>query len=486
MNVGELFFNTGFKVENADAPAKLEKGMANVEKAMANSAQVMEKVAAILGEIGLKMGALTEDSLADLNEAYSDHEEAVKSSLDITVKKTKGLKGLIEKIRATSKNFNQLISQNKWVKAGFVASTAAAVAFTKKMGDMALSLEKTAYFTGVDTQKLQILGDQMTQVGGNAETLYGTIEGLRDTITDIELGKGDMSAWGWLGIDPQGKDPLTVLEELKGKIGTIRNDQLKKFSQGLGVDKDTLFMLKEMSNLQPVDPGTLVPEDELKALREFSGYSSAVFSQWSRVIQRLGAKLVPFVKHVVYAFDRVGSMIHGVFNAIKPLEPYIAKVFLGMALVAGIVAAKMFPVTAIIVGLGLALEDLWTYMNGGDSIIGRIIDQFTSWDNILKMIISSLGTVGTMIDSVFGSDIGGFFADQYAKLTAPDRAEKVEKIEQKTKQTRGMSGFGIGGIGNLKIEVNGAGDPETVANKVMQKVNKANTNAGIQRPAAGY
>lgn len=484
MNLGELFFSTGFKVENADAPAKIEKGMAGIEKAMTNSAQVMEKVSFILGEMALKMGAINEESLDMLN-ATDKTTKKFDGTAKVVKKKSKSFKNLVSKMRETSKGFNQLISKNKWVKAGFVASTAAAVAFTKKMGDMALSLEKTAYFTGVDTQKLQILGDQMKQVGGNADSLYSTIEGLRDTITDIELGKGDMSAWGWLGIDPQGKDPLTVLDELKGKIGTIRNDQLKKFSQGLGVDKDTLFMLKEMSNLQPVDPGTLVPQDELKALSDFSGYSSAVFSQWSRVIQRLGAKLVPFVKHVVYAFDRVGSMIHGVFNAIKPLEPYIEKVFVGMALIAGIVAAKMFPLTATIVALGLAFEDLYTFINGGDSLLGRFIEQFSSWDNVLKMIIASLGTVGTMIDSVFGSDIGGWFADAYANIGTPEREEKLKKIEETNKKSSGMSGHGLGGFA-ATFNISGAGNPEAVAEKVLQKVKKANTNAGVQRPAAGY
>ena len=216
MNVGELFFNTGFKVQNADAPAKLEKGMAGIERAMENSAKVMEKVAFILGEIGLKMGALNEESLDMLN-ATDETTEKFEKSAKATEKKDGKLKKLFKTVGTLNSKFTNLITKNKWVKAGFVATQAAAVAFTKKMGDMALSLEKTAYFTGVDTQKLQILGDQMKQVGGNAETLYGTIEGLRDTITDIELGKGDMSAWGWLGIDPQGKDPPYSFRGAKGQ-----------------------------------------------------------------------------------------------------------------------------------------------------------------------------------------------------------------------------------------------------------------------------
>lgn len=491
MNVGELFFNTGFKVQNADAPAKLEKGMAGIERAMENSAKVMEKVAFILGEIGLKMGALNEESLDMLN-ATDETTEKFEKSAKATEKKDGKLKKLFKSVGTLNSKFTNLITKNKWVKAGFVASTAAAVAFTKKMGDMALSLEKTAYFTGVDTQKLQILGDQMKQVGGNAETLYGTIEGIRDTITDIELGKGDITAWGWLGISPQGKDPLTVLDELKSKIGTVRNDQLKKFAQGLGVDKDTLYMLKEMGNLEPVAEGTLVSPEELKTLREFSGYATSVFNQWGRVLQRLGAKMVPFVKYVVYGLERVGSMLHSVINALAPFESKIEKVFMGLAIMAGIIAAVMFPTTAAIILLGLALEDLWTYMEGGDSLIGEIIEEFKeadTWARKLAKTIGILASAWSNMPSWLGGDIAAKIAEKKAgQDVGMGRDKNLEALVAKAQAKLDREGYKskMGGGNTTNINVNGAGDPEAVANKVMQKVNKANTNAGIQRPAAGY
>ena len=258
------------------------------------------------------------------------------------------------------------------------------------------------------------------------------------------------------------------------------------------MDKDTLFMLKEMSNLQPVDPGTLVPEDELKALSDFSMYATSVFNQWGRVLQRLGAKMVPFVKYVVYGLERVGSMLHSVINALAPFESKIEKVFMGLAIMAGIIAAVMFPTTAAIILLGLALEDLWTYMEGGDSLIGEIIEEFKeadTWARKLAKTIGILASAWSNMPSWLGGDIAAKIAEKKAgQDVGMGRDKNLEALVAKAQAKLDREGYKskMGGGNTTNINVNGAGDPEAVANKVMQKVNKANTNAGIQRPAAGY
>ncbi len=434
-----------------------------------------------LGELFFTLGVKT----LGLDKA-KDFEQTIDDTAETMAKTTDATEDLSKASDTLNQKFDDMITNNKWVKAGFVAAQAALVAYTNKMGNLALSLDKASFATGVGSKELQILGHQMKQVGGNAETLYGTLSTISDSITNIELGKGDLSPWAFMGIDPQGKDPIEVLDEVKKRLSTMPQNQARVFAKGIGIDDDTLFMLQKMGNLKPIPEGTLVPADELKALEEFSLYTNGVMSQWSRILQRLGAKLVPFVKHTVYALDRVSSMIGTIFNMIKPLEPLIEKVFLGMALMAGVVAAKMFPVTAMIIGLGLALEDLWTFMQGGDSLIGRVIEQFSSWENILKLIINSLGTIGTMIDSVFGSDIGGFFADQLMKVNSPDRKNQIKEIQEKNQKTSGMSGFGIGSIQNI-INVNGANqNPKEIAKEVDNRIRKSNTNAALQTSAVGY
>lgn len=486
MNLGELFFSTGFKVENPEAPKQMESSMEGVKAAMERTADTMERVAFMLGEIGLKMGAFNEESL-DMINATDNIDQGFKDVEKTAAKKGNTFQRLRGRVTEVSGKFEELIKKNAKVKLGFVAAQAAAVAFTKKIADMSLALDKASFATGVDTQKLQVLGAQMKQVGGSAEDMQGALAGIRDSITNIELGKGDISPWAFMGIDPQGKDPIQVLDMVKQRLATMPANQARVFGKGIGLSDDMLYMLKEMNNLRAEDTDTFLREDEIELLKEFSMHTSSVFNQWGRVIQRLGAKFVPFVKHTVYALERVGSMIGGVLNIIKPLEPLIEKVFLGMALMAGVVAVKMFPLTAMLIGLGLALEDLWTFMQGGDSLLGRVIEEFNSWEKVINNVIKALGTLGEVIPDWLG---GGMLSDWAAgKLgqdsgTSKSTQDRVREAQEKLDREGYKSQ--MGGTVNQTINVNGAQNPKAVVDEIERRSKKQNTNAGVQRPAVGY
>jgi hypothetical protein len=95
--------------------------------------------------------------------------------------------------------------------------------------------------------------------------------------------------------------------------------------------------------------------------------------------------------------DFVGSMVGNIIRDIQQIADFISEhqdifgpmkwAFLGLA-------AALFPVTALLAGAALALDDFLTYMRGGDSVIGDMVE----WVSKIKVTFEDVKTAIQAID----------------------------------------------------------------------------------------
>ncbi len=124
-------------------------------------------------------------------------------------------------IKADSSQLKGLRSALSTVKTGLFAVTAAAAGvsavITKVTRDALLLSTGFTQFeaeTGASAQTLQKWRAVAEQVGASADSVNGSIKAMADNQAQIQLGKGNISGYQWLGIDPR-EDPFKVLEKLR-------------------------------------------------------------------------------------------------------------------------------------------------------------------------------------------------------------------------------------------------------------------------------
>jgi hypothetical protein len=111
------------------------------------------------------------------------------------------------------------------------------------------------------------------------------------------------------------------------------------------------------------------------------------FGGWINLAEGLGVALGGVVAAVT------GFKIAAVFSALVPL-------FTALTVPIAIAAAKIIILAAVIGALGLIFEDLWVDAQGGDSLIGKLIERFRALGGILG---DSVAWVLEMVRANFGS-----------------------------------------------------------------------------------
>ena len=491
MNLGELFFTLGFQSSGQGAAEKYEGTVSNIENAVDKAADVLDDMLHVLEKLAIAWDAMTEGEL----EAYQANKkltEATEESNEAGEEQAKTLKesgSLFGVLYGKVEDFVGVVNAKRLA---LIASTYAFIKFMDKGAQAALTIEQISANTGLAKQELQILGARFEQVGGNAADAMQQAAEFTNAIEDIKLGRGDASPWQMLGIDPRQGSPIELMDRVREKLNQLPAAVGTNFAKAAGLSEKMIFALREMDDLRAIDKDTLISDDESEALKEFAHYSNAVFGQWDRTISKLAAMFVPFANEVMYGLDRISSMISGIINILAPFKSEIEAVFKVLAAGAAVLTARMFPLTATIIALGLAFEDLYSFMKGDDSMIGRTLDYFKDWRGVLQDIAAWLGMVTDSLADLTGSSalktLSSWFTDKGGAIRAGDSGITPE-IEAKARAAEAKRARmkAEGGVQQTNtININGARDPKVVGQETANALRKLTTDASIEQPATGY
>lgn len=198
-------------------------------------------------------------------------------------------------------------------------------------------------------------------------------------------------------------------DEFKSFMENLSVDFKDKLSKELGTTTDGLYALSEQGKLSAKDLAgafkRMAPEIEKQMLTIPLTWGQAVTiieNKWARAIDRINRKSMIITKMAdtaIKAFDKMGEGIEGFIdklggmdNALRLTGAAIVAAF-GAKAIAVLAAfrtaslAALWPyirMAIVLTAVTLALEDLYVWIQGGDSVIGNALGPWTDYRDIVK------------------------------------------------------------------------------------------------------
>jgi tape measure domain-containing protein len=190
-------------------------------------------------------------------------------------------------------------------------------------------------------------------------------------------------------------------DEFKAFMETMSTDFKDKLAAQLDTTTDKLFELSSSGALTARKLAeafkAMAPEierDMLKMPLAFGQATQIVGNHWDRLVHRLNRQtmFIPKMAKIIIdamvavenGINKVIDVVGGADNAVRLMIATLAALGLmaGVALAPMIAAGVQFAAVAALIAL--ALEDVFTWLQGGESLIGAMIGPWARWkDNVL-------------------------------------------------------------------------------------------------------
>lgn len=288
-------------------------------------------------------------------------------------------------------------------------------------------LDHTAEMLGrvQDAETVGVNISQYDALSRSFQALGVDADGFRDSMIDLNEAMGEAASdaksgraesFKTFGVslkDAQGniKSADQALLELAGSMEKMDKQQATFQIKQLGITDNAVIaaMLKGQKALErQIDLqkslGVLNEKDveQLKRFKQAQNELSAIFSRFSDVLAMTAVPalelIIDVTKDVIkWGREHKGFLI-GFFGALSGVAiPMLTTALWGMATAAWAAIAPFIPFIAAAVALGLVIDDLWTYFNGGESVIGDLVQQFPVLGEVLEgakeMVLGLLDTL---------------------------------------------------------------------------------------------
>lgn len=267
-------------------------------------------------------------------------------------------------------------------------------------------------------------GNAVLASGGSAEAFQGSIESLSGQLADYSMGTGSevaetLSMIGISATDSRGqvKSTMSVLPELATAFGNMSNEKSAQLGKKLGLDQGTIMLLQQGRNAveQLVDK-----QRKLSGITKEGIENSAKFNTaWLELKLTFQGMNTQATTKIIPIFTKILESVKTFIDFIRGNQPFVLG-FLGaiatflvakylpaiiaIARAQWIAAASTFamyaPIAALVAivlavsaAIGLLVDDIYNFVQGNDSMIGRLVKKWTFLGDIIevvKKIIKSL------------------------------------------------------------------------------------------------
>jgi len=315
----------------------------------------------------------------------------------------------------------------------------ATFAFVQSVAGANDELGKTSELLGISTEDLQGWQHAAELGGGSAESMTSSLENLSKIASEAARGVGGgVEVFGMLGLsatDANGKikSSTVLMEEVADKMSQLSTQGQKlEFASKLGISADSIIALQQGSEAlrkqrnEAIELGFALDKNATKSAADFNdeflrvskiitGVSSAVatglmpeitamisaFKDWfianKDVIKQ---NIQGFLDGLITTFKAMFDIVKRVANVLNAMTQAVggwknALVGLGVILTAINIKILLLPIlmTALAVAVFLAIEDIVTYFQGGESAIGDFIDQFPILSSVIVSMVAGIATL---------------------------------------------------------------------------------------------
>lgn len=374
----------------------------------------------------------------------------------VTLLSFKTSPGTEKAIKSIKDGISTLKSEvTKWAAAA-TAAGAATSAFLLSASDKAIELQNLSQSTNLSTDSLQQWQYAAEAVGASLAAVTSDLEGLLKTMSSPIPGELNMELM-MLGVSVhnasgQLRGADEVLKDVGDKLNKMSSARAVQWAERVGISNDTLMLLKQgrqgLSELfeEAQLVGAIIPEDAINRGAELSKSIKTLKTVFQALGNSIALSFAPNLKKVVDNFKQflinnadfvrqgLGITIDGVSRGfgrfwdilvkikdgfvalLQPMQPFLKNMD-AVKVVAGLVTgalagflALMAPaiiqfaaVGAAIAGVSLVIEDFITWLQGGESVIGDIVNAFSNWMDKFPELKEDLKSVGQVFADVFNA-----------------------------------------------------------------------------------
>lgn len=288
---------------------------------------------------------------------------------------------------------------------------------------------------GASATNITAFGNAISQMGGNAESALGTLEGLAEKMRNSPGYEGMLNGLGVSTKETNGdmRDRVEVMKDLSGVLSQMPAYQANAYAQSLGIDQNTLLAMRDgkflqnMEKYQKIQKELGMNDDLTKSgnefMTEYRDLTMMTKAGFQVIVMQAGKALIPVLR-------LLNQMIRAGIQAFSQLNPQIKEglaiglrfaflslvfgaffktfgiIFRFMPLLKGFIgllkmmrlaflASPIGIILALAAALAALYDDYKTWKEGGKSLI-----DWSKWNDNLEKIMSKLRDFIELLNSV--------------------------------------------------------------------------------------
>ena len=338
-------------------------------------------------------------------------------------------KSAIAKLESFKNGVNSVKNTLMGLSVAITGFAATAGIMVKGASEEAAQLESLSSKTKMSTDALQEWGYAATKLGGDSKNLQGDLVKLQER-------------FGYTG-----KDAESTLLRLSDRMKGMSDTRATQLGKSFGLSDDTINVLKkgregiEDLRKEAHKLGGIIPQESIRRAADFKRQMAELQFAFHGITSQVAIALIPALSRVVETFKgwltenrewislglealmggivqgferfwTVLKKIGGVFDPlIDMIKPFVGDLNLmeevthlvtgaltGLLFIFSPLIAKIALISAAVVGISWIFEDLFTYIEGGESVIG---DLFNAFEERWPDLFSALQRVGQFIRENF-------------------------------------------------------------------------------------
>lgn len=382
----------------------------------------------------------TEQEIKDLKQKFDDLSTSERVNITELNNTEKALTAAEEKSEKLKKTLNNMKSSGTYsalelrkqftnlVKTlGLLAIAGTAIKKSIDFYEQGEQLGNLAERAGVAVDKFQELSNAAKRFGGSIEDTAATLENLRTARLDIAAGGngGGLKETAVKQGITISDDPEQTLENIARKMETLQTEAQKlDLAKSMGIDEGTARLLSQgveryREELQRAKKYQLFTKEDIERMREYRQVQSDIRLGLQNIFGSIWRMLLPAITQVAKVIRSVTDWLAEHEGAVKIIATITAVIIAVAGLAAAVqllnaafalVAANpvVLTILAIAAAIGLcivAINDFIVFMQGGDSVIGRILEK---WGYDTDLIRQDLNKLGADIKAWFATWLDGW------------------------------------------------------------------------------
>ena len=331
---------------------------------------------------------------ADFQDKIKDAEKQTKELDKQTNNLTDSMRGAV--IQGTI--FGNILSN----ALGFIADKAREA--ISSYDNLAENLRLVSRATNQSIEDFQRWSYAVEYSGGNVQAFQSMFEKLSKQVRQAPFTHNSTFLRGLseLGVNVhtangQIKSMSDLLLGLSGRLGGMSEGKAFLIGQRLGLDDDTIRLLREgkdavQAYLDKTKEDGIIQKQNLEIYERLRKSRAELSKYWSEITIKIGNFILPLILKLTESLNKVTDWLRENSTFIKhtlQLLGIITGTITTIILAIGILTKSLFLLKTALWGLGIGAiillwDDFMTYLEGGDSVIGRVIDKFKEWGKSIK------------------------------------------------------------------------------------------------------